>query len=377
MSGLIKGDQNVGKKANGEVTVKVANPKPQAKPEAKPESQTTGTAQTQQQTQANLAKPNSQANQGNTQNVNQTQAQTQSQPQNQTQTKTQELVNPYPQFSQKTPTGPVSGVGPQLKVGPKYGVGPNIAIPPPNRLGVGPANIPYANGGQMGMNNMNNQMNPNANMSRPLQQLNTISQNSFQRNISTGYQNMQRGPNNLQQAGQNQNQNLNTAEAKNLNNQTLAKEEPKPEVKKPEPEPVREIYKTMYPDSKIVKYEGEMKNGKRHGLGKSFYKSGQLMYEGTFINDMPDDNGNTVKLYYENTNIMYEGKCQLGVKVGFGKIFWDNGQEQYAGNWYNNMPDGEDCKVYGKDGSLIFEGRLVNGINKFAGMVKYQYGAPI
>ena len=52
----------------------------------------------------------------------------------------------------------------------------------------------------------------------------------------------------------------------------------------------------MYPDSKIVKYEGEMKAGKRHGLGKSFYKSGKLMYEGTFINDMPDDNGDIVKL---------------------------------------------------------------------------------
>jgi len=377
----MKGDQNVGKKANGEVTVKVSNAKPQAKPESKPQTQTPSTAQT-QQAQANLAKQNIQPNQANTQTVNQTQTQTKTptQTQLQTQTQTQELVNPYPQFNQKTPTGPVSGVGSQLNAGPKYGVGPNIAIPPPNRLGVGPGNIPYSNAGQMGMNNMNNmnnqmnQMNPNPNMSRPLQQLNNINQNSFQRNISTGYQNMQRGPNNLQQAGQN----TNPAETKNLTQQNLVKEEPqKPEVKKPEPEPEREIYKTMYPDSKIVKYEGEMKSGKRHGMGKSFYKSGQLMYEGTFVNDMPDDNGGIVKLYYENSNIMYEGKCQLGVKVGFGKIFWDNGQEQYSGNWYNNMPDGEECKVYGKDGGLVFEGRLVNGINKFAGMVKYQYGAPI
>ena len=54
-----------------------------------------------------------------------------------------------------------------------------------------------------------------------------------------------------------------------------------------------------------------------------------------------------------------------------------NGQLQYEGNWYNNMPDGEECKVLGKDGSIIFEGRLVNGKCMFAGMVKYQYGAPI
>ena len=76
------------------------------------------------------------------------------------------------------------------------------------------------------------------------------------------------------------------------NNNKKPEAEKKPEPV-PEPEPVQ-IYKTMYPDSEIVKYEGEMQNGKRHGQGKSFYKSGQLMYEGTFIEDLPDDNGDKV-----------------------------------------------------------------------------------
>jgi len=241
--------------------------------------------------------------------------------------------------------GPQLGVGPNLKVGPQLGVGPNVTTGP--RLGVGPSNIPYQ--GQMG-NHSNNQ-------------------NNFQRNSVGSYpnQNMAKAPIGIQQVGT-----TNNPDPKNVK-QNL----PKEEAKNQEPEKPREIYKTMYPDSEIVKYEGEMKLGKRHGYGKSNYRSGRLMYEGMFVNDMPDDNGKTVTLYYENENVMYEGKCSLGVKVGFGKIFWDNGQLQYSGNWYNNMPDGEDCKVYGKDGSIIFEGRLVNGIYKFAGMVKYQYGAPI
>ena len=267
LTGLIKGDLNVGKKSNGEVTVKVQQkPKPAAKPETQTETKQT------QPSQVN--------------NTNQTSNQPQ-------------LVNPYPQLNQKTPTGPVSGVGPQLgvgpnlKVGPQLGVGPNITTGP--RLGVGPSNIPYQ--GQMGINNNN--------------------QNNFQRNNvgSNPNQNMAKPPVGLQMIGK-----TNVSDPKN-NQQNLPKEQPA----KPEPEPEREIYKTMYPDSEVVKYEGEMKLGKRHGYGKSNYRSGKLMYEGMFVNDMPDDNGKTITLYYENGNIMYEGKCTLGVKAGFGKIFWDNG----------------------------------------------------
>ena len=77
---------------------------------------------------------------------------------------------------------------------------------------------------------------------------------------------------------------------------------------------------------KILKYEGEYLNGKKHGKGKEFSKEGILEYEGEFMNGKRHGQG---KLYDSsifsriniNPNLLYEGEFVNGEKNGKGKEY--------------------------------------------------------
>lgn len=70
----------------------------------------------------------------------------------------------------------------------------------------------------------------------------------------------------------------------------------------------------FYPDG-ILKFEGNYKNGRANGYGKSYFSSGQLQYEGMWANGHYHGEGT---LYDESGNIIYTGEwvtgCQLSPK---------------------------------------------------------------
>ena len=84
-----------------------------------------------------------------------------------------------------------------------------------------------------------------------------------------------------------------------------------------------------YEDGKLW-YEGEFKEDKCHGKGKEYYESGELWYEGEFKEDMWHGKGNK---YYKNGKMLYEGELIKGNLHGKGKLYYENGELCYEGNW--------------------------------------------
>lgn len=63
-----------------------------------------------------------------------------------------------------------------------------------------------------------------------------------------------------------------------------------------------------YPDG-ILKFEGNYKDGKANGYGKSYYPSGKLQYEGMWANGVYHGEGT---LYDEDYNVIYNGEWLNG-----------------------------------------------------------------
>ena len=78
-------------------------------------------------------------------------------------------------------------------------------------------------------------------------------------------------------------------------------------------------------------YEGEIRNGQKHGIG-------------VFLTE----NGET-----------YEGVWECGMKKGFGKYTFSNG-DIYTGSFDNNKPNGHGKREYNPSGN-IFEGQWKDG----------------
>jgi antitoxin component YwqK of YwqJK toxin-antitoxin module len=84
--------------------------------------------------------------------------------------------------------------------------------------------------------------------------------------------------------------------------------------------------KENYQNGRISK-EGGMKNGKRHGLWKSFRNDGLLWSEGNFEN---------------------------GIRNGIAKTYHPNGKKYYDG-FYSNGKKSEIWKFYNENGDIIKE----------------------
>lgn len=77
----------------------------------------------------------------------------------------------------------------------------------------------------------------------------------------------------------------------------------------------------------------QIKNRKKEGFWKEFYKNGQLKTEGTYIS---------------------------GLKEGLHKEWWENGQLAVAGNFKNGKENGH-MKFVHDNGHLVGEGNFKNG----------------
>lgn len=69
-----------------------------------------------------------------------------------------------------------------------------------------------------------------------------------------------------------------------------------------------EFTERYYPDG-ILKFEGNYKNGKPNGYGRSFFQSGKLQYEGMWANGCYHGEGT---LYDEDSHMLYNGEWVNG-----------------------------------------------------------------
>ena len=85
---------------------------------------------------------------------------------------------------------------------------------------------------------------------------------------------------------------------------------------------------------KIIKYEGEWKDGKANGHGIE---------------------------YYENGNKCLEGEWKDGELNGQGILYYENGNKRYKGECKDSKPHGQGIE-YNEDEEKINEGEFVDGV---------------
>ena len=164
----------------------------------------------------------------------------------------------------------------------------------------------------------------------------------------------------------------------------------------------------------IQGYEGQIKNGKKHGKGKMIY-SDELIYEGDWVNDIKQGVGRletadkSIVIYegqflnnvfhgdgiYNDGEATYEGKFLNGVFHGKGKMTYPDGRI-YQGDWKDDKANGrgtetafngdiyvgdwKDSKKHGKgietspNGS-IYEGDWKKGYKDGKGVFKWPCGS--
>jgi len=81
--------------------------------------------------------------------------------------------------------------------------------------------------------------------------------------------------------------------------------------------------KVYYPDSKILKFEGYIKNSLPDGFCKFYFENGKVKLETHFKSRKK--NGFT-KSYFENGNVQHEGHYSNGEKKGYWKYYTEDGK---------------------------------------------------
>ena len=106
-------------------------------------------------------------------------------------------------------------------------------------------------------------------------------------------------------------------------------------------------------------YEGEWKDGKRHGKGvETSYQSGCVI--STFEGEFKDDQDIRGVITWADGD-KYEGEVKNGWMDGYGIMTYANG-DTYEGEWLNDQPCGKGKEIF-VDGSF-FDGIFENGIKK-------------
>ena len=115
-------------------------------------------------------------------------------------------------------------------------------------------------------------------------------------------------------------------------------------------------------------YIGEWKNGLRNGKGKLYYNNGNLQYEGDFVNDKFEGNGK----YISKNGKYYIGEWKNGLKDGKGKFYYQNKNLIYEGDWVKDKPEGYGKRML-KNGKYYI-GEWKNGLRNGKGKFYYNNG---
>ena len=91
------------------------------------------------------------------------------------------------------------------------------------------------------------------------------------------------------------------------------------------------------------------------------------------INKMNSNDSRTTKLYFEDGSIKYEGQILNNLYEGKGKLYFKNtnGILKYEGDFKEGKFNGFG-KIYEKDGRLISEGNFINDLPK--GFITFRNG---
>lgn len=106
-------------------------------------------------------------------------------------------------------------------------------------------------------------------------------------------------------------------------------------------------------------YEGETSNGKKHGIGKYYFKNGNI-YEGEMYKGMMQGKG---KYVWSNQNV-FEGTFVADKMCGNGKLIFANG-DVYEGQFVNNRACGEG-KMISHTGDA-YDGQFMNNLKQGKG----------
>jgi antitoxin component YwqK of YwqJK toxin-antitoxin module len=75
----------------------------------------------------------------------------------------------------------------------------------------------------------------------------------------------------------------------------------------------------------MIEHSGTFFEDFKHGFGRSYYKAVNLKilkFEGEFKQGLPSGTG---KIYYRNKAVYYSGEFFGGTPVGNTGLYWDNG----------------------------------------------------
>jgi len=95
--------------------------------------------------------------------------------------------------------------------------------------------------------------------------------------------------------------------------------------------------------------EGRMKNGKRHGNWKFYYRSGGMKAKGKYADGQLDGYW---EWWRENGQLLQHGAFKRGVQIGPWKRYYDNGQLWDEGAYSAAGRKVGEWKVYEKSGTL-------------------------
>jgi antitoxin component YwqK of YwqJK toxin-antitoxin module len=108
----------------------------------------------------------------------------------------------------------------------------------------------------------------------------------------------------------------------------------------------------------ILKYEGITdEDGKRQGLWKEFYPTGEIKSEGNYVNSNKEE---VWKFYFENQKIEVKGKYKNGKKEGTWYWYYPNGELLQEENWSKGKLDGAFFE-YNENGEIIVKGAYFEG----------------
>ena len=113
-------------------------------------------------------------------------------------------------------------------------------------------------------------------------------------------------------------------------------------------------------------YDGEWREGKRHGHGVMRYAAGDC-YEGCFVEGKKHGRG---KCVYADSG-MYDGEWSMGEWHGRGKVQWANGNT-YEGGFAVGVVSGKGKFVWANGGS--YEGEYSQGQKHGRGLILYAVG---
>ena len=116
-------------------------------------------------------------------------------------------------------------------------------------------------------------------------------------------------------------------------------------------------------------YQGAVKNGNiKHGFGKEFFQKGNQKYEGNFKHGKYD--GDYCKIYYFSGGIYYFGSVKMGKKVQ-GVLYHKNGKIKYKGSFNDDQLHGKDCICFDENGKKEYVGGFAVGLKDGESCIDY------